>query len=127
MPHSELLEPKLPQNLFTTIDLAESFNRNGRAVCNARRQARTRRLVPRGQSRELTQLAHFALAHSDFDQRTPHCVLLRSLPSGTKVVEIIRGRTVNDELNAPTRSRRFELAVQLVFAEVTTICIVRAV
>src|SRR5690242_2988381 len=113
MPHSKLSEAELSQDLFATIDLTQSFNRHRSAVRNARRQTRTRGFVPRRKSRKLTQLAHFTLAHADFDQRTTHRVLFRSLPPGTKVAEIVGSRSINNELNTTTRGDRLQLAVQL--------------
>src|SRR6185436_9199551 len=61
MADSELSKPKISQDLFTAIDFAQSFNRHRRSVCDTRRQARTRRLIPRRQRCLAAQLTHFTL------------------------------------------------------------------
>src|SRR5919205_1147554 len=54
--------------------------------------------------------------------------MLRSgAPSGTEITEIVNSRAVDNALDATRARHRFELRVQLVFAEETTIGIICAV
>src|SRR5437868_1387252 len=102
MPHPELSKTKLSQDLFTAIDVTQTFDRHGGPIRNPRRKTRTGWFVPRRQGCFATQLTHFALVQTDFDQRTAHCMLRCGTTPGTIVVEIINSGSVNDILNATT-------------------------
>src|SRR5215218_8864293 len=61
MTNSELAKSKLSQDLLAAVHFLKSLDGDRGPVSNARRQARTRRFVPRRQHRAAAQLAHLVL------------------------------------------------------------------
>src|SRR6185503_18672433 len=121
MPHAKLAEAKRSQNVFTAIYRRQTFDGHLSAISNSRRQARTGWFVPCRQASSETKLPHFAFVQTNFNEGTAHIVFVRGSPPGPIVLQVISSRTINNVLNAPLASHRFQLLIQLILTKETSI------
>src|SRR5438552_18625455 len=79
MAHPELAKAQRADEFLGPVHLAELLGGDPVAVLKARGETRERRLVPRGQTERLGQLADLGLAEPGVDERGPHVALPRRL------------------------------------------------
>jgi hypothetical protein len=115
MPHAELPEAERAQEALGVVDPPKLLGRDRIAVLEPRRQARERRLVPRGQAQLARQVTDLGLPELGFDQRRTHAHLRRGVHAGAVIAEVVHVRAVHDRARFVARERR-ELREELFFA-----------